>query len=158
MVTDRIFSTLQELELSNNCILQALTRHVKSILWKEKHTNGLIEPDKRTVDNYPIPAVSVGRSSRVLLQKQEASSFDPSQTAPTLSDQDIQSLKTQGFTMGLIRAMQYNTTVFPMRIWVVDNSGASKFEGFQHGVSVPHSNNRKNGALSWLTKSSLYIL
>jgi hypothetical protein len=67
--------------------------------------------------------LSTGRSSRVVLQTQDASSLNSCRTSPKLSDQDIQSLKAQGFTMGLIQAMQYNAQVFPMRIWVVDNSG-----------------------------------
>jgi len=65
-----------------------------------------------------------------VLQTQNASSLNPSRTSTKLSDQDIQSLKAQGFTMGLIRAMQYNTQVFPMRIWVVDNSGTCNVAGF----------------------------
>jgi hypothetical protein len=78
-----------------------------------------------------------GRSSRVVLQEQDVSSFNPSRTSPKLSDQDIQSLKAQGFTMGLIRAMQYNAQIFPMRIWVVDNSGAwLKSHGFEHGLRI----------------------
>ena len=74
--------------------------------------------------------LSTGRSSRVVLQTQDASSLDPRRTSPKLSDQDIQSLKAQGFTMGLIRAMQYNAQVFPMRIWVVDNSGTFNVKRF----------------------------
>ena len=74
--------------------------------------------------------LSTGRSSRVVLQTQDASSLNSSRTSPKLNDQDIQSLKAQGFTMGLIRAMQYNAQVFPMRIWVVDNSGKCNVTGF----------------------------
>ena len=73
---------------------------------------------------------STGRSSSVVLQTHDGSSLDPRRTSPKLNDQDIQSLKAQGFTMGLIRAMQYNAQVFPMRIWVVDNSGTCNVTGF----------------------------
>jgi hypothetical protein len=87
-----------------------------------------------------IASPATGRSSRVVLQQQDASSSDPSRTSPKLGDQDIQSLKAQGFTTGLIRAMQYNAQIFPMRIWVVDNSGEwLKSNGFD-SVSLSCSN------------------
>jgi hypothetical protein len=60
--------------------------------------------------------MSKGRSSRVLMP-------DESSSPSTLSPSTIQSLQAQGFTMGLIHAMHRNTQIFPMRIWVVDNSG-----------------------------------
>jgi len=44
-------------------------------------------------------------------------------TNPTLSGKEMQILKDQGFTTGLIRDLQRNAQAFPMRIWIVDNSG-----------------------------------
>jgi len=43
--------------------------------------------------------------------------------SPTFNDKDIQTLKDQGFTMGLINTIRRNVQTFPMRIWIVDNSG-----------------------------------
>ena len=103
--------------------------------------------------------LSTGRSSRVVLQTQDASSLNPSQTtSPKLSDQDIQSLKAQGFTMGLIRAMQYNAQVFPMRIWVVDNSGTYFVAGFHLEFACFMRTKGANRVWSALTKSSVYII
>jgi hypothetical protein len=67
--------------------------------------------------------LTTGRSSRVILQ--DASPSDTNRTPPPLGDQEIQILKAQGFPMGLIHAVHRNAQIFPMRIWVVDNSGAS---------------------------------
>ena len=63
-----------------------------------------------------------GRSSRVIIPGESASNHVP------LGSFEIDSLKAQGFTMGLINSMQRNNQVFPMRIWVADNSGASTLE------------------------------
>ena len=41
-----------------------------------------------------------------------------------LNTHTIQDLKAQGYTDGLIRALQVNKTEFPIRFWVVDNSGS----------------------------------
>lgn len=66
----------------------------------------------------PPTLLAKGRSSRVLIPD------DSSSSSPLpLSDHEIHSLKAQGFTMGLINAMHRNNQIFPMRIWVVDNSG-----------------------------------
>ncbi len=61
--------------------------------------------------------LSKGRSSRVLMPE----SYNDS--AHVLREHEVQALKAQGFTMGLIHAMGRNNQTFPMRIWVVDNSG-----------------------------------
>lgn len=64
----------------------------------------------------PRPTLrSTGRSSRVML---------PNQKSKVLGQSDIQALKQQGFTEGLARAMSKNNAAFPIRIWVVDNSGS----------------------------------
>jgi len=56
-----------------------------------------------------------GRSSRV--------SF-PIRKSYKLLDIDIQTLQDQGFTRGLAEALTKNILAFPLRIWVVDNSGS----------------------------------
>lgn len=45
-------------------------------------------------------------------------------TAEPLSENQIARLKEQGFTYGLAKALEKNNVVFPLRIWVVDNSGS----------------------------------
>lgn len=56
-----------------------------------------------------------GRSSRVLLPKQKSY---------VMNQSSIRQLKEQGFTTGLAEAMTKNNAAFPLRIWVVDNSGS----------------------------------
>ena len=41
-----------------------------------------------------------------------------------ITSRDIMELKQQGFTAGLARALSDNTETFPLRIWVIDNSGS----------------------------------
>lgn len=51
--------------------------------------------------------------------------FDVASPTPkNLSEKEIKQLKRQGFTSGLIEALVKNTQVFPLRIWVIDNSGS----------------------------------
>ena len=41
-----------------------------------------------------------------------------------VTETQVKALKSQGFTEGLARSLSENKTVFPLRIWVVDNSGS----------------------------------
>mmetsp|Transcript_23328 Transcript_23328/g.50586 ORF Transcript_23328/g.50586 Transcript_23328/m.50586 type:complete len:393 (+) Transcript_23328:89-1267(+) len=45
-------------------------------------------------------------------------------TAQPLGDDQIKQLQEQGFTVGLAKALEKNNVAFPLRIWVVDNSGS----------------------------------
>lgn len=56
-----------------------------------------------------------GRSSRIGLSKEKSKVMDQDQ---------IRKLQEQGFTRGLAEAMTQNNAAFPLRIWVVDNSGS----------------------------------
>lgn len=47
----------------------------------------------------------------------------PSQ-APPLGEDKVKQLQAQGYSKGLIEALQKNSLTFPLRIWVVDNSGS----------------------------------
>lgn len=83
----------------------------------------------------PAPTMlTKGRSSRVIIPD----SSGPFDQIPLGAD-EIRSLKSQGFTMGLINAMQRNNQVFPMRIWVVDNSGALTLQGLLRFRQILHS-------------------
>ena len=48
----------------------------------------------------------------------------PTQTSDGVSERAIRSLTDQGFPRGLAEALSVNTIAFPLRIWVVDNSGS----------------------------------
>lgn len=61
------------------------------------------------------PDLSKGRSSRVDL---------PRGQSYKLRESDIRALQEQGFTRGLAETLTRNNMAFPLRIWVVDNSGS----------------------------------
>ena len=69
----------------------------------------------------PVPAdrptLSTGRSSRVDLPKEKSYK---------LRDAEILALQDQGFTRGLAKTLTDNNASFPLRIWVVDNSGSMR--------------------------------
>uniref|UniRef100_A0A7S2IDX7 VWFA domain-containing protein n=1 Tax=Helicotheca tamesis TaxID=374047 RepID=A0A7S2IDX7_9STRA len=44
--------------------------------------------------------------------------------AKELSETEIDELRKQGFTRGLANALSINSSVFPIRFWVIDNSGS----------------------------------
>jgi hypothetical protein len=48
----------------------------------------------------------------------------PKQKSKILQSSEIRQLTLQGFSKGLARAMTENNASFPLRIWVVDNSGS----------------------------------
>ena len=57
-----------------------------------------------------------GRSHRVMVPKQPSTK--------QLNSHEIDTLKSQGYTNGLIQSIARNNMTFPLRIWVVDNSGS----------------------------------
>ena len=64
------------------------------------------------------PVLTKGRSSRVAIKS------SPTDVQP-LGENETLALKDQGYTQGLIESLTTNSSVFPLRIWVVDNSGES---------------------------------
>jgi hypothetical protein len=77
-----------------------------------------------------------GRSHRVMVPSQPSSK--------QLSGSEIAGLKAQGYTSGLIRSIARNNMTFPLRIWVVDNSGSMTVHDGHRMVELPGSspNNR----------------
>lgn len=62
---------------------------------------------------------------RINLQRQRSSYALPAKNGSTTIDENqVQRLVEQGFTSGLARSLAMNNLVFPLRIWVVDNSGS----------------------------------
>jgi Mg-chelatase subunit ChlD len=74
-----------------------------------------------------------GRSSRVMVPK------NPS--TKQLSSYEIQTLQAQGYTHGLIDSVARSGMTFPLRIWVVDNSGSMSIND---GHRIVESANRKD--------------
>ena len=87
------------------------------------HKRTMADPDIPVAIGMPIgvPArpslaqAATGRSSRVSLTHIQQDSF---------TNRTVQSLHSQGFTEGLTEALLRNNRAFPLRIWVVDNSGS----------------------------------
>jgi len=61
------------------------------------------------------PEMARGRSARVALPKDQSYK---------LNESDIRALQQQGFTRGLAETLTRNNIAFPLRVWVVDNSGS----------------------------------
>jgi len=61
------------------------------------------------------PSTHDGKKSRVKI---------PMQKSDDMSERAIRSLTDQGFSRGLAEALAVNSAAFPLRIWVVDNSGS----------------------------------
>mmetsp|Transcript_10229 Transcript_10229/g.15245 ORF Transcript_10229/g.15245 Transcript_10229/m.15245 type:complete len:402 (+) Transcript_10229:50-1255(+) len=87
--------------------------------------------------NYPIPLApppatapepsAVDRRSAMRERAdmlREPSRMNISQKLKTISPQEMEGLKKQGFTTGLARAVASNRNYFSLCIWIVDNSGS----------------------------------
>jgi len=75
-----------------------------------------------------------GRSKRVLV---------PQPSSKQLSNDETLTLKDQGYTSGLINSIARSNVTFPLRIWIVDNSG-SMMNGDGHRlVETGYSNDVK---------------
>jgi Mg-chelatase subunit ChlD len=69
--------------------------------------------DERPLHNTPEPR---GNKDVVL----------PQQASKAMDKTQIRALLEQGFTRGLAEAMTQNNATFPLRIWIVDNSGSMR--------------------------------
>lgn len=56
-----------------------------------------------------------------------------------VSEHAIRSLMNQGYSRGLAEAMTENTTIFPLRVWIIDNSGSM---ATLDGARLVESNNK----------------
>ena len=76
-----------------------------------------------------------GRSSRVVVQHDK--------TPTQLSAHQVQVLKEQGFPKGIINEINRNSQAFPLRIWVVDNSGSMMAQDGHRIVETLNKDNVK---------------
>jgi len=75
-----------------------------------------------STDNFPSPVAPplpnhTGQQQVYSLPRQESAPIED-------STQKVAALRKQGFSNGLVHAMTSNVRSFPLRIWVVDNSGS----------------------------------
>ena len=80
------------------------------------------------------PTLTKGRSSRVILPKEQSYK---------LRENEILALQDQGFTRGLAKTLTDNNASFPLRIWVVDNSGSMRIADGHRIAETSNSNNVK---------------
>eukprot|EP00536_Pseudo-nitzschia_multiseries_P012053 jgi/Psemu1/298004/fgenesh1_pm.441_\ len=73
-----------------------------------------------------------GRSRRVLVPQPSSKNLNESETA---------ALKDQGYTDGLIKSIARSNILFPLRIWVVDNSGSMMNRDGHRIVQTTNSSN-----------------
>lgn len=90
----------------------------------------------------PRPALPKGRSTRVNLPKQKSYK---------LQLDEILALQDQGFTKGLAETLTNNNAIFPLRIWIVDNSGSMRIAD---GHRIVETNNKNNVKLVDCTRWS----
>jgi hypothetical protein len=80
------------------------------------------------VDDIPIYYVPVGDTAMPPPQNFNMGRVShikmPIQKSKAMSSIEIDAMREQGFTHGLARTMTQNNAAFPLRIWVVDNSGS----------------------------------
>lgn len=89
----------------------------------------IVDPPQRP----PLNRTATGRSERVMMPKQKSYK---------LGEGDIKSLQQQGFPRGLAKTLSTNNAAFPLRIWVVDNSGSMNTRD-GHRIVADKNNNRK---------------
>mmetsp|Transcript_10094 Transcript_10094/g.21072 ORF Transcript_10094/g.21072 Transcript_10094/m.21072 type:complete len:398 (+) Transcript_10094:1-1194(+) len=75
-----------------------------------------------------------GRSKRVLV---------PQPSSKNLNTNEILTLKDQGYTDGLIKSIARSNMNFPLRIWIVDNSGSMVTADGHRLISTGNSNDVK---------------
>jgi hypothetical protein len=92
-----------------------ITQAVPLSAFKEDQYNASVPVYAAAVVAPPPQGLTKGRSSRVVMPKQKSK---------VMTASEIGALREQGFTAGLARAMTQNNAAFPLRIWVVDNSGS----------------------------------
>jgi hypothetical protein len=108
---------------------------------------------KDTMADYDIPIamaapaagdVSVAAAGTLLTKGRSKRVVVPNNHEPKiLADHELKALKDQGFTSGLIKSIQRNNVSFPLRIWVVDNSGSMSMGDGHRIVSTSNNNNVK---------------
>lgn len=88
-------------------------------------------PAQKTDARPTSTLLKAGRSKRVLM---------PQPSSKQLNGNEIAALKDQGYTVGLIKSIARSNITFPLRIWVVDNSG-SMMTGDGHRIVETSNSN-----------------
>uniref|UniRef100_A0A7S4VIL9 VWFA domain-containing protein n=1 Tax=Ditylum brightwellii TaxID=49249 RepID=A0A7S4VIL9_9STRA len=68
----------------------------------------------------PIPVATAYYDNKI----SSSLSLPQGQPSPELTDRAIKTLQDQGYTTGLAKSLVENRIAFPLRIWIIDNSGS----------------------------------
>jgi len=69
--------------------------------------------------------------------------------ATEITEDQIKVLVEQGFTRGLAKSLSMNNAIFPLRIWVVDNSGSMQRSDGHRIISSPSRNIKTVDSTRW---------
>ena len=101
----------------------------------------VLPPESKAPTAPPRPGLPKGRSSRVMLPKDKSYA---------IRESDTEELKKQGFTRGLAQTLTKNNSAFPLRIWVVDNSGSmAKQDGHRLLSTLKKNDFKLVGCTRW---------
>jgi hypothetical protein len=104
---------------------------------------GTMVPPDATAPFVPVPPPRpslqsaqhvMGRSSRINL---------PHEQAARIPEASMKALEEQGYTRGLAESLWKTKQTFPLRIWIVDNSGSMSTTDGHRVVETPKKNNVK---------------
>eukprot|EP00543_Licmophora_paradoxa_P008691 CAMPEP_0202453036 /NCGR_PEP_ID=MMETSP1360-20130828/11109_1 /ASSEMBLY_ACC=CAM_ASM_000848 /TAXON_ID=515479 /ORGANISM="Licmophora paradoxa, Strain CCMP2313" /LENGTH=375 /DNA_ID=CAMNT_0049072025 /DNA_START=121 /DNA_END=1248 /DNA_ORIENTATION=- len=73
----------------------------------------------------------------------------PTEAAQPLLDKQITDLKTSGFPAGLAISMNENNQKFPLRVWIIDNSGSMKKDDGSQVLTTPKGGYRVVRCTRW---------
>jgi len=69
--------------------------------------------------------------------------------ASEITEDQIKALSEQGYTRGLAKSLETNNTIFPLRIWVVDNSGSMQRSDGHRIIMSPSRNIKTVDSTRW---------
>jgi hypothetical protein len=72
----------------------------------------------------PLPSAPVAPNRTTLTKGRSKRVLMPQPSSKQLSPSESRGLKNQGYTNGLIKSVARSNMQFPLRIWIVDNSGS----------------------------------
>eukprot|EP00559_Dactyliosolen_fragilissimus_P000924 CAMPEP_0184857062 /NCGR_PEP_ID=MMETSP0580-20130426/2233_1 /TAXON_ID=1118495 /ORGANISM="Dactyliosolen fragilissimus" /LENGTH=450 /DNA_ID=CAMNT_0027352439 /DNA_START=180 /DNA_END=1532 /DNA_ORIENTATION=- len=92
-------------------------------------------------DSFRIPALDQSNNNNSGVNSSSYSSMAPPRL--DLNESQISALKQQGYTRGLAKAIAASNASFPLRFWIVDNSGSMSSTDGQRMVETKRKNDVK---------------
>eukprot|EP00545_Synedropsis_sp_CCMP1620_P009423 CAMPEP_0119015600 /NCGR_PEP_ID=MMETSP1176-20130426/11282_1 /TAXON_ID=265551 /ORGANISM="Synedropsis recta cf, Strain CCMP1620" /LENGTH=390 /DNA_ID=CAMNT_0006968907 /DNA_START=136 /DNA_END=1308 /DNA_ORIENTATION=+ len=102
-----------------------------------------MDPDIPIVSATVVGAIPVPGDRPILMKGRSSRVHVPSQKSYKLRDDELLALQDQGFPRGLAKTLTHNNSAFPVRMWVVDNSGSMRIADGHRIVETRSSSNVK---------------